>query len=656
MSTLKEFLYELSEELRFLPAKQVNEILKHYRDKVNTEVDYGANEEKVISEMKSPKEIAKGIYEMHGIDYLSKRKRMTKFKNILNFVFLSLALLAVVTVFIVGSIFIISVLINMLSLIGSIFKTSEALDVIVSLIFILSYFLIMIIIYIYIIDLFIVITNSIVIKLRDLFDKTRGKTYKFMNFTISGWLNKTTKKKNMLLKITGGIACVFLVSFITSYATKGRVYRSINDINICQEKIDLTDEIQNIKITGNNAYIILVNNNDYEIPSLEFEYEFSQINYKVNGALLEINVDQVKTYDFLGLLKTPLPIVRVIVPNDFAIDNIDINLDYGKIVFNQLQNVQGNINIKTINANISLNENKLLGDTLIESSSNTIVSKGNTINKLTIKQQTGTITMSEENINAFDHTNGSGNVKIVYSNIESYILNNGSGSIYLERINGREINYTTSTSLNELYDIYFDNGSFKVQNTGSLKITRSVFYNEVTIESLASSHQTTSYMSSPKINLKGTTGQIICEYVNCPYSDEKIEQFEENYRQYIKKYNTEVSTNNFDTVISINSKTTNVSLYEILAKELQFEISKASTAIVNLNIEKSKMKISDTGVKINNFYGKNMNLELISSNNYNSRTSVEYYNDNASDIEVTLVKDGMSEIIYSEFINVKYGE
>ena len=50
LSTLKEFLYELSEELRFLPAKQVNEILKHYRDKVNVEVDYGADEEKVISE------------------------------------------------------------------------------------------------------------------------------------------------------------------------------------------------------------------------------------------------------------------------------------------------------------------------------------------------------------------------------------------------------------------------------------------------------------------------------------------------------------------------------------------------------------------------------------------------------------------------------
>ena len=82
LSTLKEFLYELSEELRFLPAKQVNEILKHYRDKVNVEVDYGADEEKVISEMKSPKEIAKGIYEMHGIDYLAKRKQISKLKNI----------------------------------------------------------------------------------------------------------------------------------------------------------------------------------------------------------------------------------------------------------------------------------------------------------------------------------------------------------------------------------------------------------------------------------------------------------------------------------------------------------------------------------------------------------------------------------------------
>ena len=65
--TKKEFLEALVEELRYLPAKQVNEVLKHYRDKIDVEIDYGTPEEKVIENMKTPKEIAENIYKMHGV-------------------------------------------------------------------------------------------------------------------------------------------------------------------------------------------------------------------------------------------------------------------------------------------------------------------------------------------------------------------------------------------------------------------------------------------------------------------------------------------------------------------------------------------------------------------------------------------------------------
>ena len=54
MNSPKEFLEALAEELRFLPAKEVNEILKHYKDRINVEIDYGTPLEKIFENLKTP--------------------------------------------------------------------------------------------------------------------------------------------------------------------------------------------------------------------------------------------------------------------------------------------------------------------------------------------------------------------------------------------------------------------------------------------------------------------------------------------------------------------------------------------------------------------------------------------------------------------------
>lgn len=652
MSTLKEFLYELSEELRFLPAKQVNEILKHYRDKVNVEVDYGADEEKVISEMKSPKEIAKGIYEMHDIDYLAKRKQISKLKNIFNIIIFSFAILASMLIFIVGSIFIITIIINMFTLLGGVLKFTNTLDVVVSFIFVLYYILIVLCLYIFIIDIFLVLINSLLTKILNSIEKTRGKEPKFLHFTINGWLNKISKRKNILFKVLVGLLAVFLIFGITSYATKGRVYRSINDINSNKEIYKIQKDFNNIIINGNNAYIILMVSDSLTSPQIEYEYEFSSLDYRVGEDGLIINVGKDKTYDFLGLLKSPRSVVRVILPSNYKINDTIININYGKIVLDNFSS-SGKMEIKTINASLSLNENQLDGDLSINTDSSSIIFKGNEINNLVLNQQSGSLIMSEDNITNFVQQNGSSSVKLVDEKITNYTFSNNSGTIYLERIMGSTIDYKTSTSLNELYDIYFGKGIFKVQNTASFKITRSKFSKSVEIESSGSSHQTISYMSSPQISLIGKSGQIICEYINKVYSEEQINKFDENYQQYIKHYNDLVSSRIYDTNITINSNSCNVSLNGIDAKSMEFTINKASTAIVDINIVESTFNANDTGVEMTNYYGQTLNLNLRSTE-YNVHTNVEYYNDHASDIVVNLTKDGMSEIIYSDFIDVRY--
>ena len=82
MNTQKEFLQTLEEELKYLKAQETNEILKHYRDKINTELDYGTSEDKIIKNLPLPKDIAKEIYDSRGISYLEIQKKKYRQKEI----------------------------------------------------------------------------------------------------------------------------------------------------------------------------------------------------------------------------------------------------------------------------------------------------------------------------------------------------------------------------------------------------------------------------------------------------------------------------------------------------------------------------------------------------------------------------------------------
>ena len=83
MKTQNEYLETLEEELRYLKQQEINEIVKHYRDKINLEIDYGNSEEKIIKNLPNPKSIAKEIYDSRGISYLEIQKRKYRRKEIL---------------------------------------------------------------------------------------------------------------------------------------------------------------------------------------------------------------------------------------------------------------------------------------------------------------------------------------------------------------------------------------------------------------------------------------------------------------------------------------------------------------------------------------------------------------------------------------------
>lgn len=658
MSTLKEFLFELSEELRFLPPKQVNEVLRHYRDKVNVEVDYGTPEEKVIASLKSPKEIAEDIYKMHGVDYLEKRKKHVAFKETCLALIYSLVLLLSIVSFIVLSIFIIKILINMFSLIIHCFSVGGVLDKIISSLCVFSYFIVMIIFYIFIIDLFLIIFSTFIKNILRCFDKTRNKHFPILNFTINGWLNVKTEKPKILIKTFAITIGVFVFLGICSYFTKGYIYRSMRNINA--ESVEISEEFQNnnyenIKITGSNAYVVLDTDDTLASPKVVIETEFSNtytISFDEVSKTNIINIKSKKTYDLIGILNAPTTVVKITFPKDKSVTQIDLDVKYGKIIMDGIKNIE-TVKINTITANISLNNN-IIKNLDISTETNDTVMKDNSVTNININSQSGSVTCADSSFEKLEHNNGSSKVQMINCLIDDYTLKNQSGTIYLERLTGKNINCNTKTSVNEYYDLFFDEGIFEVNSTGSLKLTRAVFKTKLYVKSENSSHQVLSYVTSPIMDLNATTGQIILEKVNAKYSLKQIESFDTDYQKYIEQFNNEID--NLAALVNLNIKSikANVSFSDANIDTFKYEITSASTAIENIKATKSDMTIKDTGAKINEFYGSTLNL-ILSSSSYNSMTSVEFYNKKESEMRVSLTKDGMSELLY-ENIEINKGD
>lgn len=649
MSTLKEFLFELSEELRFLPPKQVNEVLRHYRDKVNVEVDYGTPEEKVIATLKTPKEIAEDIYKMHGVNYLEKRKKHVAFKETCLALVYSIVLLLSIVSFIVLSIFIIKILINMFNLIIHCFSANQIIDKIISSLCVFSYFVVMMIFYIFIVDLFLIIFSTFIKNILHCFDKTRNKHYPILNFTINGWLNVKTEKPKILIKTFGITIGAFVFLGICSYFTKGYIYRSIKNINANSTEISekfQNDNCENIEINGLNAYVVIDIDDSLLTPKIIMETEFSNsytITVDATSKTTIINIKDSKTYDLIGILKAPTTVLKITLPKNKIIENLNLNVKYGKVITDGIDNIE-NLKIDTIAANISLNNSKFTNLDL-SAETNDIVVKDNSIVNSNINSQSGSVTCVDTSFEQLIHNNGSSKVQMINCLISNYTLKNQSGTIYLERLNGKNINVTSRTSLNEYYDLYYDDGIFEINSTGSLKLTRAIFKTKLSVKSENSSHQVLSYVTSPIIDLNATTGQIILEKINAKYSLKQIESFDEDYQKYIQQFNNAIDDLNALVNLKVKSIRANVSFSDSMIDILTYEITSASTAIENIKSTKSDITLKDTGAKINEFYGSTINL-ILSSSSYNSMTSVEFYNKKESNMKVSLTKDGMSELLY----------
>lgn len=635
--TKKEFLEALVEELRYLPAKQVNEVLKHYRDKIDVEIDYGTPEEKVIENMKTPKEIAENIYKMHGVNYLEKRKKNVKFKNICISILNSILILACLMIFIVGSIFVFRIIGNMASLIIHAFTFRSVLDIILTSVAVLGYMLVMLIAYIYIIDLFMILISELLTKILNANDKTRGKTFPFMEFTFTNYFNKITKKPKFLLRVLGGCAVVFLIFGVSSYATKGYFYRSINDVTSKVENVEINDSFNQIEVDANEVNVVVTEDSSISNVMISYDYEFDKMIYEVTKGTLKITNKNKKLFDLLNIIKTPTSKVTIKIPTGFDIQNLNIKVDYGKVIIEKstIKNVKAYI----LSGDMALIQNNI-NEIDVDIYSGKLVTSLNNIDTMKLKHETGEYSSTEDVINKLEHNNSSSKINIVKTTINDYKLVNTSGTIYFEKLKGTNLDFLSNTSVNELYDINYDKAKLQIQNTGNLKITRSSF-SVLEVTSIGNSYQTLEYIKSPNIKLDGTSGLIICEKINENYTKEELDKLGD-YINYGEEYNgIEV----VDTKISVISKRADFTFNNSTVKDFELNMDSASTSITEVTTTDSNLVLNNIGAELTNLMATTVDIKLTSSS-LTSSSTIKYMYDKNIKVEVNLDMDGKSKFYY----------
>ena len=340
--TVIEYLIELEEELKFLPKSKRESTLIVYREKINNLIDLGEDEEKIVSSLPEPKDIAEGLYSTEGIDYLSKRQKQAKqkanFKAVVSaFVILLLVSSTIVlTWFVFGSIIKIS---------GLVFQLKGLLEIVINSCLVISYIFLLLLVYIYLIDLFHMIFNMLLENVLIPFNKNP----KFLDNSLMDYIDKFTKKPKLLGKALSVTAIILFVFLCIGYFTKTYFYRSFSDIK-SEEHVEIIDlsmysNIKKLLIDVDSSNIIITKGDSLK---LTVSSEFERTNkIEVINETLKFTTDSLQEFDMFGLFSEPIPYIEITIPDDLTLTCLNkegiINLSSVMIKDLSLSTNSGNI-------------------------------------------------------------------------------------------------------------------------------------------------------------------------------------------------------------------------------------------------------------------------------------------------------------------------
>lgn len=610
LKTQAEYLDALDEQLKYLPIKERREVLVHYRDKISIAIDYGETEEKVVSKLASPESIAKDIYLAHGINYVEIRKKRLRIKEILVAIVSAIVMLGCVLLFVVAGAYLGFYLYRMAILLGKVFTFKSIADSIISFILVLSYFVVMLVACIYVIDLFIIVETNLLAKVMDAVPNKKKDNYRFTEFTITGWLNKITKRKKFLLSIMAVSAGILLVTGVSSYVTKGYIYRTINDAPSQEMTVQISESFNSIKIDTNQGNIVIKENSDVTVPTINYQYELNrQFEAKVIDGTLTFEMNNNYSYDIFRILKEPTTRIYINVPLGYELSQIDAKLEYGNIVVQNLTKAD-NVKIDVYSGQVTLFKNHINNLTLSVFTGTTKSNLNTILNKAEISHQTGTYLMEQDNIENMTLVNQSTTITITSSAINDLNISNQSGTIYLENINGTNLKFKSTTSISEMYDMNYQTAEMNITSTCSLKVVRSRFTTSLKTVSSSSAYLTLQYVKSPLINIDDKNGQMIIENLNNNYSQAELNKLDSAYLDRGQTYNDYELTSQ---ELIFVGKSSQFSLKGATLTKFSMNLMSGPTALSDITCTETELFLRDVHGEIESYKGTNFKITVRSS-------------------------------------------
>lgn len=604
MTTAIEYLQALEEELKYLPAKETRKVIQIYQDKINNALDYGDKIEKVLKELPSPAEVAKGIYDSKKVNYLDKRQREYRHKEMINGI-TSLILSVIVILIFVGILGYLSIVsFNMLEIIPKF----ASQDKIIMSGFVIAYFIAMILVIIYLLDLGIMISMFLLSKFLQLFSNLKIDYDQLQNFSISGLFEKWTKKKNFLGKILLGMGVIMVILGATSIVSDGYLNRSFSDIvtEENEEIVEVSNDITEIVLENTNAKVIIQKGENFRIiKNSEFDRHFM---VGKNNQQLTISFDERRNYDFLGLLNEPTIVIKIEVPEN-VVPSLNIKLNTGQIA---LENVGLNkATFELLSGDIALKDVNISEFSFVTEDGE-LNSNSCHYDKATLNIEHGRLASSEDTYGNTELNNGSGEVAIQNNTYDALKVNNTSGTVVIQKSNIKVYDYVSVASILTMSEIDSEYFNLTSKNASQFTFTD--------LEAILFTFD----LNTGYINMSKVIGDI-----------------------NIVKSLSNITISELVGDVNCNIENSTFALYNSIFGHLKANLTGCNLDLDNVTIDEIEVVAKNTQAIWLDVYSENINLDFNSCN-------LEYYNNLSKTVGNIYIKNVNSNCDIDQ--TVKYKE
>lgn len=604
MTTAIEYLQALEEELKYLPAKETRKVIQVYQEKINNALDYGEKIEKILKDLPTPSEVAKGIYDSKKVNYLDKRQREYRRKEMINGI-TSLILSIIVALIFVGIIGYLSIVsFNMLEIIP---KFSSQDKLIMSG-FVIFYFLAMFLVIIYLLDLGIMIFMFLITKFLQIFKNLNFDYELLQSFSITGLVEKWTKKKNFLGKVLLGIVVIIVVFGATSVVSNGYLNRSFSDkVSLENEEVvELEDSVTEIILKNTNAKVIIQKGDSFRIiKHSEFDRNFE---VEKNSQQVTVSFDEKRSYDFLGLLNEPTIVIQLEIPEGF-LPSLVIKLNSGEVSLNQVN--LSNVDLELMSGNVILKDTKIQ-DLNFTTDDGKYNSNSCNFGGAVLNVEHGRFASSDDIFGSANINNGSGEIAIQNNEFKELKLNNTSGTVVIQKSNISVFDYVSVASILTMGEI--DSEYFNLTSKNASQFTLTDLEAELFTFDLNTGY----------INMSKVVGDI-----------------------NIVKSLSNITISELVGDINGNIENSKFAVYNSIFKNLKASLKSCTLDLDNVTIDNINITADKTQALWIDVYSKDIHLDMNTCN-------LEYLNNSDKIIGKIYIKNINSNLGIDE--TVKYGE